>query len=271
MNYEAIPNSTPIPDDDVDALLLVYGTFIHDVTLADFVERRLWLRALGEPVPRFDSIAQLREQKWSDDLTVLRRRGASRILAWQPVAIWSKGEPEPAGIEGVDVVHEMSDTPKDVLSVRLRLTNTGRVNVAAVDFTIEADIPASQRVNIAICPWRFFDPIVPGQSRDIVCRWSGDSSDLDVIKREIERPTAKKSSWPVLRDVSFEVQGHSIPNSFDNFIPALSDRDLMHLAAARREASCPELKRAAVSNTVWRVLLWLILPGALGMWLGRRL
>jgi hypothetical protein len=280
-DYSDLPDSARVPDDDIEALVLAYATFGGNTVknLSDLVERRLWLRALGEPVPRLATMQELREQKWPEPLEALRDRGTSRILAWQPVATWMKDEPPPPESEPADMVHELSgeavNKAEDVLSVRLRLTNKGRVSIAAVDFNFYVEHPSSSPgvangLGYAACPWRLFDPIPPGQSRDIICRWAGNRAELEEIKTVIEHPAVTKPFRSTLTDVSFHEAGHRIPYEFDNHFSKGSDPDIAHVAAARKEAACPQLKTAAVGHTLLRILLWIVLPGFLGVWLGRR-
>lgn len=280
-DFSDLADSVHVPDDDIEALSLAYGTFGGSTAqvLSDLVERRLWLRALGEQEPGLATMQQVREQKWSERLEALRARGTSRILVWHLVASWMKNEPPPPDAEPEDIVHELSGEAlgeaEDALSVRLRLTNMGRVSIAAVDFNFYVGHPSSSpgiaRVfGYAACPWRFFDPIPPGQSRDIVCRWAGNRSDLEEIKAVIEHPAVTEPLLSTLTDVSFHEAGHAIPYAFNNHFSKRTDPDIAQLAAARAEATCPELKAAAVGHTLLRILMWIVFPGILGEWLGRR-
>lgn len=273
----------PVPDDPAE--LLVAAQLLGDgndfargtYELTSFAERREWLRALGEPRPHPASVREIIDTHWSEDMDALRRRGAARILGVETLAVWDDSEPVPhfaAPAEnealGFRLRTGVGSGREAILFARFRVDNRGQLPVSAVTIGFLGELtPGNSGAEIKNCRWRPLAPLQPGESREVACEFEVLRQDLPAWRKQIETQTIPTwdRQFSMIHEVSLKDQGRDIPSipfNMDAF-PHV-DPDIARMISLRRRAECQD------EGSEWGqgVLVWILLPGALGGWLGRR-
>jgi hypothetical protein len=273
-----------IPDDVTDLLVAAQGVslgFLHPDdtrTLRDLAERKLWLKAMGEPQPPLASVGEALTQRWPEDLEKLRQRGAQQILQLQTVALWTGAEPPPQFAARADnetggpppLPNAPSSRPVDepakgtILYARFRIVNTGHQPVSALTLVFPSVRPTYMAEPLK-CSWRPMDPLRPGDHREIACQFEVENEWLESWRHSLESP-----SGATFHEVSFSEQNRNVPYiPYDLTNVFATDPEIERLGRDRERSTC---SRNALGATVdWANLgLWVVLPGVFGTYLGRR-
>ncbi len=273
----------PVPEDPAE--LLVAAQLLGDgndfargtYELTSFAERRDWLQALGEPRPHPASVREVIDTHWSEDIDALRKRGAARILRVETLAVWDDSEPAPhfaAPAEnealGFRLSTRVGSARDATLFARFRVANLGQLPVSAVTIGFLGELtPGNSGAEIKNCRWRPLEPLKLGESREVVCEFEVLRPDLPAWRKQIETQTIPTwdPRFSMIHEVSFKDQGRDIPSiPFNLVVSPHVDPDIARTISLRRRAECQD------EGSGWgqSVLVWILLPGALGGWLGRR-
>jgi hypothetical protein len=282
--YEDRILSGPVPEDLTELLVTAQLISVNEGfafstnarELRDFAERRMWLKALGEPPPRPASVREAIAERWPEDLDQLHQRGVQRIFQLQTLAVWSDTDPvpqfvTPADNEAPGAPSEVADTSSRyaTLFARFQITNLGREPVSALSLEFYGpQQPGNSGVESKNCQWRPNDPLLPRQSRQIACRFEVLRKELTDWRVSIE--TRAIPNWitksSTIHNVSFLEQRHDIPYIPYNLTALAVDPEIVQSASLRAVSAC-----ADGPSGMWESILWcVILPGALGAALGLR-
>jgi hypothetical protein len=248
--------------------------------LRDFAERRMWLKALGEPPPRPASTGEAIAERWPEDLDQLRKRGVERILPLQTLTVWSDTDPVPqfatlADNEEPGAPSSVADpTSRDaILFARFRVTNLGQEPVSALSVGFYGpQYPGNSGVESKNCQWRPNDPLRPGESRDIACRFEVLRKELADWRASIETRAVPKwiTNSSTLHNVSFWEQGHDIPYIPYNMTVLPVDPEIMRSASLQARSACAYAEPEGLSGIRASIFWLVLLPGVIGTVLGLR-
>lgn len=233
--------------------------------LREFVERRLWLSALGEPQPVVANVGDVLDARWPELITALRVRGGARTLEVDLVN---------AEIRQAPTLPDAK--PESALEVAvtadIAVTNRGALPVAAVQLavTVPGEQPGASWFDT--CEEHGLDPIEPGETRAVRCGWQGTDAHLQTLHRLL-MAHERTSPTIAIGDVSFEVAGRRIPHERDVLRNSRSDIDLHRVALERAGPSACNARGdcgAAPTGLAFALLPWLVVPYLLGTAIGRR-
>jgi len=272
----------PVTENDTELLIgaeVLGMDLLRDrqaMALREFVERRLWLRALNEPAPRPATVRAAISTQWPEYLSELRKRGVRQVLTLQVLAAWTDQDSPPSFETPADndsAVSKPPDaaSPLGTVSARLRLTNAGRVSITALNLNFFNPVVASQ-YSIAECRWRDYEPLAPGEVRELVCRFNEERKRFATLRHAIEEPVvpADLPYSATVDQVSFADGAYRVPYALMNGFSTGGDIELEHIARSRLLATCPPGKAQETAHNVWEVLLYLVLPAVVGFSLGWR-
>lgn len=266
-HYPQVPallREIAVTDDLVDLLIVAEGfdlMYRHEASvLRDFVERRLWLQALGEPQPAVATVGEALDARWPEHIAALRQRGRARVIDAELVRTQRRPLPPERG--------SLRQPALELLLADLRVTNTGALPIAALRIGIRQQVEGGTVVSRE-CVEHGSTPIGPGDARVISCAWRGAVSGLQELAATL---AAHDRSTPTMtaEHVSFAAAGRRVP--YDVGYSSETDLELRREAIARlglarcgEGGACP----AGGSSIAFALLPWIVVPILLGCLWGR--
>jgi hypothetical protein len=276
--------------DDVTEILVIADTMAQDLRrykeverIRDFIERSLWLKALGEPEPHMASVREAIDRSWTEDMHKLRKRGASRIFDVHTLAVWSDAQTAPTfaspAENDFDVPSAKDPTSTwGVVYARLRIANLGQMPIAGVVLSFPIDDPAWKArlgprlaIPAAECPWRPYLPLEPGQISEVLCSFGTLRDRMAPLKEAIQKapPPLSTDYPPSTPEVSFAIADHAVPYIPYNLLTQGGDPEFERAAIDRTAAVCSQ-GASEWSTDALRILSYILLPGLIGAVLGWR-